>query len=96
MKLNIFKTLKAIITKNKVAFFCFKTIIKKAKKYKMQLKPFKLFFKYIGIIETVGDGIINILGLQNAANGEMFEILLLPQIIIIKNKVAFYCFKIKI
>jgi len=34
----------------------------------------KLFFKNIGIIESVGDGIINILGLQNAANGEMVEI----------------------
>jgi len=32
------------------------------------------FFKNIGIVESVGDGIINILGLQNAANGEMVEI----------------------
>ena len=29
------------------------------------------FFKNIGIVESVGDGIINILGLQNAAKGEM-------------------------
>jgi F0F1-type ATP synthase alpha subunit len=32
------------------------------------------FFKNIGIVESVGDGIINILGLQNVANGEMVEI----------------------
>jgi F0F1-type ATP synthase alpha subunit len=32
------------------------------------------FFKNIGMVESVGDGIINILGLQNAANGEMVEI----------------------
>ena len=34
----------------------------------------RAFFKNIGIVESVGDGIINILGLQNAANGEMVEI----------------------
>jgi len=34
----------------------------------------KSFFKNIGIVESVGDGIINILGLQNVANGEMVEI----------------------
>jgi F0F1-type ATP synthase alpha subunit len=32
-------------------------------------------FNNIGIIESVGDGIINILGLENASNGEMVEIL---------------------
>ena len=32
------------------------------------------FFNNIGIVESVGDGIINILGLQNAVNGEMVEI----------------------
>jgi F0F1-type ATP synthase alpha subunit len=32
------------------------------------------FFNSIGIVESVGDGIVNILGLQNAANGEMIEI----------------------
>ena len=32
------------------------------------------FFKDLGIVESVGDGIINILGLQNVANGEMVEI----------------------
>jgi len=32
------------------------------------------FFKNIGIVESVGDGIVNILGLQNVANGEMVEI----------------------
>jgi len=32
------------------------------------------FFKNLGIVESVGDGIINILGLQKAANGEMVEI----------------------
>jgi F0F1-type ATP synthase alpha subunit len=32
------------------------------------------FFNNIGIVESVGDGIVNILGLQNAANGEMIEI----------------------
>jgi F0F1-type ATP synthase alpha subunit len=32
------------------------------------------FFKDLGIVESVGDGIINILGLQKAANGEMVEI----------------------
>ena len=32
------------------------------------------FFNNIGIVESVGDGIINILGLQNVANGEMVEI----------------------
>lgn len=31
-------------------------------------------FKNIGIVDSVGDGIVNILGLQNAANGEMVEI----------------------
>jgi F0F1-type ATP synthase alpha subunit len=36
---------------------------------------FSKIFKNIGIIESVGDGIINILGLQNASNGEMVEIL---------------------
>lgn len=36
----------------------------------------KSFFKNIGIIESLGDGIINILGLQNASNGEMIEIFL--------------------
>jgi F0F1-type ATP synthase alpha subunit len=35
----------------------------------------RAFFKNIGIVESVGDGIINILGLQNAANGEMVEII---------------------
>jgi F0F1-type ATP synthase alpha subunit len=34
------------------------------------------FFKNIGIVESVGDGIINILGLQNVVNGEMVEIYL--------------------
>ena len=32
------------------------------------------FFKDLGIVESLGDGIINILGLQKAANGEMVEI----------------------
>jgi F0F1-type ATP synthase alpha subunit len=32
------------------------------------------FFNNIGIVESVGDGIVNILGLQNVANGEMVEI----------------------
>jgi F0F1-type ATP synthase alpha subunit len=32
------------------------------------------FFKNIGIVESVGDGIVNILGLQNVANGEMVEV----------------------
>lgn len=32
------------------------------------------FFNNIGVVESVGDGIINILGLQNAVNGEMVEI----------------------
>jgi len=32
------------------------------------------FFKDLGIVESVGDGIINMLGLQKAANGEMVEI----------------------
>jgi F-type H+/Na+-transporting ATPase subunit alpha len=32
------------------------------------------FFKNIGIVESVGDGIINILGLLNVANGEMVDI----------------------
>jgi len=32
------------------------------------------FFNNLGIVESVGDGIINILGLKNAANGEMVEI----------------------
>jgi len=32
------------------------------------------FFNNIGIVESVGDGIINILGLQNVVNGEMVEI----------------------
>jgi F0F1-type ATP synthase alpha subunit len=34
----------------------------------------RAFFNNIGIVESVGDGIVNILGLQNAANGEMIEI----------------------
>lgn len=34
------------------------------------------FFKNIGIVESVGDGIVNILGLQNVANGEMVEIII--------------------
>jgi F-type H+/Na+-transporting ATPase subunit alpha len=34
----------------------------------------RTFFKNIGIVESVGDGIINVLGLQNAVNGEMIEI----------------------
>jgi F0F1-type ATP synthase alpha subunit len=37
---------------------------------------FSKIFKNIGVVESVGDGIINILGLQNASNGEMVEILL--------------------
>ena len=32
------------------------------------------FLNNIGIVERVGDGIINILGLQNVTNGEMVEI----------------------
>lgn len=32
------------------------------------------FFNNIGIVSSVGDGIVNILGLQNVANGEMLEI----------------------
>jgi len=32
------------------------------------------FFNNIGVVESVGDGIVNILGLQNVANGEMVEI----------------------
>ena len=32
------------------------------------------FLNNIGIVESVGDGIVNILGLQNVANGEMVEI----------------------
>ena len=34
------------------------------------------FFNNIGVVESVGDGIVNILGLQNVANGEMVEICL--------------------
>jgi F0F1-type ATP synthase alpha subunit len=34
----------------------------------------RTFFKNIGIVESVGDGIINVLGLQNVVNGEMIEI----------------------
>jgi F0F1-type ATP synthase alpha subunit len=33
-----------------------------------------IFYSDIGVVESIGDGIINILGLQNAANGEMVEI----------------------
>jgi len=41
------------------------------------------FFTNIGIVESVGDGIVNILGLQNVANGEMkFKVLRL----IVKQK----------
>jgi F0F1-type ATP synthase alpha subunit len=32
------------------------------------------FYTNIGVVESIGDGIINILGLQNAANGEMVNI----------------------
>jgi F0F1-type ATP synthase alpha subunit len=34
------------------------------------------FFNNIGIVESVGDGIVNVLGLQNVSNGEMVEIYL--------------------
>jgi len=34
----------------------------------------KLYYSNIGVVESIGDGIINILGLQNAANGEMVNI----------------------
>lgn len=34
----------------------------------------RAFYSNIGVVESVSDGIINILGLQNAANGEMVEI----------------------
>jgi F0F1-type ATP synthase alpha subunit len=49
------------------------------KKENLKIKNDKLFFsrnffKDLGIVESVGDGIINILGLQKAANGEMVEI----------------------
>ena len=35
---------------------------------------FCILYSKIGVVESVSDGIINILGLQNAANGEMVEI----------------------
>ena len=38
------------------------------------------FFNNIGIVESVGDGIVNILGLQNVANGEMVEICILTNL----------------
>ena len=34
---------------------------------------FKKLFSNIGQVESIGDGIINTLGLQNAANGEMIN-----------------------
>jgi len=34
----------------------------------------RTFYSNIGVVESISDGIINILGLQNAANGEMVEI----------------------
>ena len=34
----------------------------------------RIFYSNIGVVESISDGIINILGLQNAANGEMVEI----------------------
>jgi len=36
----------------------------------------RAFFKNIGVVESSGDGIVNILGLQNAANGEMVDIII--------------------
>jgi F0F1-type ATP synthase alpha subunit len=33
-----------------------------------------IFYSDIGVVESMGDGIINNLGLQNARNGEMVEI----------------------
>ena len=35
---------------------------------------FCILYSKIGVVESVSDGIINILGLQNTANGEMVEI----------------------
>jgi F0F1-type ATP synthase alpha subunit len=32
------------------------------------------FYSNIGVVESISDGIINILGLQNTVNGEMVEI----------------------
>jgi F0F1-type ATP synthase alpha subunit len=32
-----------------------------------------IFYNNIGVVERISDGIINILGLQNATNGEMVE-----------------------
>jgi len=34
----------------------------------------KEYFNQLGIVESVGDGIVNVKGLQNAVNGEMVEI----------------------
>jgi F0F1-type ATP synthase alpha subunit len=34
----------------------------------------RAFFNKIGVVESVSDGIVNILGLKNAVNGEMVEI----------------------
>lgn len=34
----------------------------------------KAFYRNIGVVESTGDGIINILGLEDAANGEMVDI----------------------
>jgi F0F1-type ATP synthase alpha subunit len=34
----------------------------------------RTFYSNIGVVESISDGIINILGLQNAANGEMVEV----------------------
>jgi hypothetical protein len=36
----------------------------------------RTFFNNIGVVESSGDGIVNILGLQNAANGEMVDIII--------------------
>jgi F0F1-type ATP synthase alpha subunit len=34
------------------------------------------YYKSIGVVHSIGDGIINIIGLEDAANGEMIDILI--------------------
>lgn len=46
------------------------------------------FFNNIGVVESVGDGIVNILGLKNAVNGEMVEIYMSTNINGIKSQKA--------
>ena len=38
------------------------------------MSDLSLFYSNIGVVESVSDGIINILGLQKVVNGEMVEI----------------------